>query len=65
MFQTVDYNEDETSPAHFVTSAKKGRLVIRLKKKKERKSDASSTPQARVLSKEAVRMHSKRKLPVT
>lgn len=29
MFQTVDYNEDETSPVHFMTFAKKGRLVIR------------------------------------
>lgn len=43
MFQTVDYKEDETSPAHLVTSAKKGRLVIRLKKKKrkERKKEIS------------------------
>lgn len=32
MFQIVDYNEDETSPVHFMTFAKKGRLVIRLKK---------------------------------
>lgn len=32
MFQMVDYNEDETSPVHFMTFAKQGRLVIRLKK---------------------------------
>lgn len=32
MFQIVDYNEDETSPVHFMTFAKQGRLVIRLKK---------------------------------
>lgn len=31
IFQTVDYKEDETSPVHFMTFAKKGRLVIRQK----------------------------------
>lgn len=33
MFQTVDYKEDEASPVHFMTFSKKGRLVIRKKKK--------------------------------